>query len=118
MRDILCLADLGLLQLSSDRARVLNCVLYLYAMTLQPTGQVAEQGVSVNSTGTFPAPTAAGQLPGLLGQLLPKLVSQIEPVPVLFDYFHLVPDTVRSSANQQVIAHDGWCTVLIPLLPP
>lgn len=118
VRDILCLADLGLLQLSSDRTRVLNCVLYLYAMTLQPTGQVAEQGVSVNSTGTFPAPTAAGQLPGLLGQLLPKLVSQIEPVPVLFDYFHLVPDTVRSSANQQVIAHDGWCTVLIPLLPP
>jgi len=116
VRNIICLADLGLIRISADRVRVLDCILYLYAMTLQPNGAVAQQNLNISGTGTFPQPADANQLPNLLGQLLPALVGQMVPVPVLFDFFHLIPDTVRSSANQQVVAHDGWFTLLIPLL--
>jgi integral membrane sensor domain MASE1 len=74
--------------------------------------------VSIADPGTFPQPSAQGQLESLLRQVLPQVFALLVPVPILFDIFHLIPDSLRLPAEQLVDANKGWFTMFLPLGPP
>jgi hypothetical protein len=115
LRNLLCIARLGLIQISGNPATALECVLHLYAIALRPSGETALRQASVTAPGTFPQPVALAQLESLLKQVLPQALVQLAPVPILFDFFHVIPDGVRLTSIQQVNAHSGWFTLMLPL---
>lgn len=118
VRNLACLARLGLIQIAKNPAAVIECILHIYAIALRPRGQIFERQVSIADPGTFPQPSAQGQLESLLRQVLPQVFALLVPVPILFDIFHLIPDSVRLPADQLVDANKGWFTMFLPLGVP
>jgi hypothetical protein len=118
--NLVCLGSLGLIQLTGDVVPILQCLLHAHPIALAPDGSIAVHGLNVQATGTFPpgaiAPGSAEeqQLKALLSSTLPRVFAGMVRPPVLFDLFHLIPQSIRDT-SAPATAGQGWMMLMQPL---